>query len=187
LKIRTLFQSAKAFTLKEKAVEKMIVEMKANLPDHPGTLVKMLIPIKENLGNIQSIVHDHDLKISNKVPVHIKFDLPDEDGKIRMEKIKNAIEAEGIEVVKLAEDVLFEYLNVILIGHVFDNTFEDTFSRITAQGAIIDGIDSIFTDPSEVSTVYFEIHYPSLKVKRQNIIKTLKEICNQKNFALITD
>ncbi len=168
-------------------MEKMIVEMKANLPDHPGTLVKMLIPIKENLGNIQSIVHDHDLKISNKVPVHIKFDLPDEDGKIRMEKIKNAIEAEGIEVVKLAEDVLFEYLNVILIGHVFDNTFEDTFSRITAQGAIIDGIDSIFTDPSEVSTVYFEIHYPSLKVKRQNIIKTLKEICNQKNFALITD
>lgn len=186
---RTLFQFCTIFDLqrKKEGKKRMIVEMKANLPDHPGTLVKMLIPIKENLGNIKSIIHDHDLKISNKIPVYIKFDLPNEDGNLRMEKIKKAIESEGIEVVKIAEDIIYEYLNMILIGHVYDNTFEDTFVRINSQGAIIDGIDSIFTDPKDVSTVFFEIHYPASKVKRENIISTLKAICAQKNFALITD
>lgn len=165
----------------------MKVEMKAHIPDHPGSLVKMLIPIKDNLGNIQSIIHDHELKIGNKIPVLVKFSLPDQDSQIRMEKIRKSLEQEGIKVVKMDEDVIFEYLNAIIIGHVFDTTFEDTFSRITKEGAIIDGIDSVFTDPKDVSTVFFEIHYPAEKVSREQIISSLRQISKEKNFGLITD
>ena len=55
-----------------------MINLEVKLPDTPGNLIELIKPISENGGNIFGILHHHDKKVGNMIPVTVTFELNDE-------------------------------------------------------------------------------------------------------------
>lgn len=163
----------------------MVLELQANLPDNPGTLIQLLKPISDNAGNILTVVHSREKKRGQKVPVTVQFDLPGNKIEERMKNITAELVQHNIEILKVTEIVQTEIINIILLGHVFETDFVDTFKRISKTGAKIVRIEALFTDAKDISNVKFEIHVNKQFIKK--MMDEIQAICQEKNLNLISE
>jgi ACT domain-containing protein len=164
----------------------MVIELKANLPDIPGALIKMLKPISDNAGNISSVIHMHEELRGEKVPVIVRFDLPensiDEKLETILEELRN-LEIEVSDVTNLG--VKQETVSVIMTGHVFQTDFVDTFRRLSEVGAHVIRIEAMFKELNDISNVKFELHVDKTSVRQT--MDELRAISVEKNLSMIFD
>jgi len=163
----------------------MAICLKAYLPDTPGALIQVLKPISENAGNISSVIHSHEENRGGKVPVIVKFNLPPESEKEKLDHITKELEELAVEITEISRGLKRERIIVILTGHVFETDFVDTMKRINRTGANVVSTYAKFTDVQSISNVKFEI-----LVDEKSIQKTMKElhaICREKNLTIISD
>ncbi len=161
-----------------------MIHLEVELPDSPGNLVELIKPISNNFGNIYGILHHHDKKLNNMIPVSVSFELSEEIRDASLKKIKKELEEKNIKVdsVTLGEEK--RYLTVILMGHVFDSDIVDTIKRLAKKKIKVYELQAKFTEVSDVSNVKLKIEFP-LFMSKEELIKELNTICEEKNLFLI--
>jgi ACT domain-containing protein len=163
-----------------------MIELNVNLPDQPGTLIRMLKPISDYAGNISTVMHMHEEKKGNKVPVMVRFDLPENLRDEKLPLILKELKAQNIEVGEVKYlGVKLDSLVFIMVGHVFQTDFVDTFKRLNSIGGYVRKIEASFTEMTDVSNVKFEIEVDRQEIKK--IMSELRLIAKEKNLTLITD
>lgn len=167
-------------------MNQMTIELKAKLPDKPGTLIRMLKPISDNAGNISTVMHMHEEKRGGKVPVIVRFELPVNSIEEKLQQITTELQSQSIEIVEITNlNVTKEVLTAIMTGHVFETDFVDTYKRINSAGGKISRIEAMFTDPKDISNVKFDLQCDKADIKK--ILEELRTIVHEKNLTLITD
>ncbi|MFX1256812.1 MAG: hypothetical protein ACFFAN_03055 [Promethearchaeota archaeon] len=161
-----------------------MINLDCKLPDTPGTLVQLIKPISKNGGNIYSILHFHDKKINNMIPVSITFDLKEELRDNSLKKIKDDLYKKNIQIDKITFGVKKRHFVVILTGHNFDTDIVDTIKRLASKKIKVSELQAKFTEISDVSTVKFKLEVP-ISLTEKDLIKELKIICDEKNLSLI--
>ena len=159
----------------------MKIDMKLELKDVPGTLIKAIEPISQHGGNIRSVLH---LRTGmDLVPVEILFEVPDELSlnliKESLEKGKIRISEINVEGKKYYEKETHSFM---LIGHVIDTDIMDTIDRLNAVGMVSD-IDVLMPSPDEKSSVMVNVDVD--KEHRETLLKALDEICGEKELLAI--
>ena len=163
----------------------MLAYLEVKLPDYPGTLIELIRPISNNGGNIFSILHHHDRKVNNMIPVSISFDLNEDLLDISLNKIKKELNEKNIKIEKITFGEKGEReLIIILTGHVFDTDIVDTIRRLASKKIKVPELQAKFTDVSEVSNVKLKLIYPNTMTEKE-LIEELDLICNEKNLFLI--
>ena len=160
----------------------MKIELEVELTDKPGELVKCLEPISAQGGNILQVIHSRSRSVGKGVaPVSIHFEIENIDV---IEDIKNAIEKQGVHVVKWAQEFVGFKKIVLLIGHVFQKDITDTIVRLLDSGVLVNEVNAKITQKEEVSTVKFSI-VGDTEQKIQEAMNLCKEICMEKGLFLI--
>lgn len=106
----------------------MIIELEVLLPDKPGTLIKMLMPISENNCNIQGIYHGQKREEDSLIPVFTKFEVADNRFRDVMEIIRKRYADLNIEILKFAP--------ICMIG-------KETKQKKKAVLIVLDGVSDV--------------------------------------------
>jgi len=161
-----------------------MINLEVRLPDTPGTLIQLIEPISNNGGNIYSILHYHDKKINNMIPVEITFEINEEIREIGLKKIQEELRDKNIPIEKISFGAKQRHLVVILTGHVFDTDVLDTIKRLAAKGIKTSELQAKFTEIEEVSNVKLKLEVPESTTEKE-LIKELNKICEEKDLSLI--
>jgi len=160
------------------------VNIVVRLPDTPGSLIELIKPISDNGGNIFGILHYHDKKINNKIPVEVTFELNEELRDISLENIQKELNEKNIPIEKITFGTKKRHFVIIITGHVFDTDVLDTIKRLAAKGIKTSELQAKFTELEEVSNVRFKFEVPET-IKEKEFIEELKKICEEKGLSLI--
>ena len=161
-----------------------MIQLEVKLPDQPGSLVELIKPISDNGGNIFGILHHHDKKLNNLIPVSITFELQKDLRDIILKKIQNEFNEKKIEIVNITLGEEKPQLIVILTGHVFETDIVDTIKKLASKKIKVSELQAKFTDISEISNVKFKLKYPETITKEQLIVE-LEKICEEKSLSLL--
>jgi ACT domain-containing protein len=160
-----------------------LIILEALLKDQPGSLIEFLKPISENGGNIFGIIHDHNKKKNNLIPVHVTFELHEELLKTNLSKIREALEKKGIKISKLTRELAQQEMKVILWGHVFESDIVNTVKRIAEKGARVSEIRAKLLEVKDESSALLTIELP-VSIDKKTILDTIQQICKEKNLLL---
>jgi len=160
-----------------------LIILEALLKDQPGSLIEFLKPISENGGNIFGIIHDHNKKKNNLIPVHVTFELHEELLKTNLPKIREALEEKGIKISKLTQELAQQEMKVILWGHVFESDIVNTVKRIAEKGARVSEIRAKLLEVKDESSALLTIELP-VSIDKETILDTIQQICKEKNLLL---
>ncbi len=158
----------------------MRVKMSFNLADEPGQLLKVLHPIAEFGGNIREIYHFREEKKGNFLPVTVTFDVKELN---QLLKIKDAVEASGIQVTSIEPLTEFHRKVVIMVGHVFATNIKDTIDRVLERGVRVTRLVARIKSAEEVSTVKFVLEADTSEAL-ESTLKLLKKIADEKNLFM---
>lgn len=161
-----------------------MINLEVRLPDTPGSLIELIKPISEYGGNIFGILHHHDKKINNMIPVNVNFELNEELIEVNLKKIKEKLNEKNIKIDNVIMGSEKNHLTVIITGHVFDTDVVDTIKRLASKNIKTSELHAKFTEISEVSTVKLKLDFPETMNKHE-LIKELKAICAEKDLFLI--
>lgn len=162
-----------------------MINLEVKIPDTPGSLVELIKPISNNGGNIYGILHFHDRKTNNMIPVNISFELSESIQEASLKKIKSELNERNIQVENIAYGIEKKLITVLLTGHVFDTDVMDTIKKLASKNISVLELQAKFTKLEEVSNVKLKIEFPE-EMSKNELIDTLKEICDKKNLLLIT-
>jgi ACT domain-containing protein len=154
------------------------------IPDHPGSLIELIKPISDNHGNIYGILHFHDRKKENMIPVSVNFEIPEDLIETSLENIQVELKEKGIEVVKITLGGEKRHLVVILTGHVFDTDIVDTIKRLASKNIKVPELQAKFTEISDVSNVKLKLVYPE-SMTEHDLIQEISSICKEKDLFMI--
>ena len=160
------------------------VNIVVRLPDRPGSLIELIKPISDNGGNIFGILHYHDKKINNKIPVEVTFELNEELRDISLENIQKELFEKNIPIEKITFGAKKRHFVIIITGHVFDTDVPDTIKRLAAKGIKTTELQAKFTELEDVSNVRFKFEVPET-IEEKEFIEELKKICDEKDLSLI--
>jgi ACT domain-containing protein len=166
-------------------IKKTMINLEVRLPDTPGSLIELIKPISKNGGNIYGIMHFHDRKVNNMIPVNINFELNPELKKSSLQNIKEELKENNIQIENITYGIEKRVLIVLLTGHVFDTDVLDTIKRLAANNITVSELQAKFTGLKEISNVKLKIEFPENLTKEELIIE-LRKICEEKNLFLIT-
>ena len=186
MKYETINIKKHSYSGKNERVGNEMIELEVKIPDAPGALIKLIKPISENSGNIHGIVHHHDEKADNFIPVNVHFELIGDAKQKNLEKIKKLLLELKFQILSITDTPAVHLMTVILSGHVFRKDFEDTIIRITKKGAKVYDLEAKFTVPQDTSNVKFIVEIPD-EVDDKLIINELEEICKEKEFFLLIE
>ena len=79
-----------------------MIYLEVKIPDTPGSLIEMIKPISQHGGNIAGILHNHDKKLNNMIPVTVWFDLNEEPIDLPIKNIQNDLIEKNIEIIKIS-------------------------------------------------------------------------------------
>ncbi|MHA1292334.1 MAG: hypothetical protein ACTSQJ_06665 [Promethearchaeota archaeon] len=161
-----------------------MINLEVKLPDTPGSLIELIKPISKNGGNIFGILHHHDKKINNMIPVSISFELNEELRSVSLNNIQKALMEKNIKVEKITFGRGQRSFTVILTGHVFDTDVVDTIKRLDLKKIKVLELQAKFTELNDISNVKFKLEIPESMTKKK-LIEELKIICKEKNLFLI--
>lgn len=162
-----------------------MINLEVKIPDTPGSLVGLINPISKNGGNIYGILHDHDKKINNMIPVTVTFEISEDIKERSLENIKRELREKDIQIEKIAYGFEKKGITVLLTGHVFDTDVMDTIKRLASKNINVSELEAKFTDLEEVSNVKLRIEFPE-KMSKKELISELRKICKEKQLFLIT-
>ncbi|MFW9823557.1 MAG: hypothetical protein ACFFE4_11505 [Candidatus Thorarchaeota archaeon] len=162
-----------------------MINLEVKLPDTPGSLVELIKPISKNGGNIYGILHFHDKKINDMIPVSISFELSEDIRDVSIKNIRKELRQKDIQIDNITYGVGKKEIIVLLSGHVFDTDVLDTIKRLASKRITISELQAKFTELKEISNVKLKIEFPEDMTKGE-IIDELKEICKEKQLFLIT-
>jgi ACT domain-containing protein len=161
-----------------------MIYLEAKLPDIPGSLIELIKPISQNGGNIYGVLHHHDKKTTNLIPVDIWFELSEERFGESLENIKKDLMEKNIELIRISVDPKNSILTIIITGHVFETDILDTIKRLDSKDIKVVDLHAKFTEIDEVSSVMMKVEIP--KVMTNSELNTeLDKICKEKNLFLI--
>jgi len=161
-----------------------MIYLEAKLPDIPGSLIEMIKPISQNGGNIYGILHNHDKKLNNMIPVTVWFDLNEELIDLSIKNIQKNLIEKNIEIVKISIGSKNQMMTVILSGHVFDTDITDTIKRLDSKNIKVLELQAKFTGFEEISNVKMKIEFPESMTKFE-LIHEIEKICKEKHLFLI--
>lgn len=161
-----------------------MIYLEVKLPDIPGSLIELIKPISQNGGNIHGILHHHDKKINNTIPVDIWFELSEELIEISLENIKKELIEKNIQLIKISVGSKNKILTFILTGHVFDTDITNTIKRLDSKNIKVLELHAKFTEVDEISSVLMKVEFPEVMAKFE-LIDEIEKICEEKNLFLI--
>jgi len=167
------------------AKNNIMINLEVKLPDTPGSLVELIRPISKNGGNIFGILHFHDKKINDLIPVNITFELSEDIKELSLENIRKELKENNIQIENITYGNEKREITVLITGHVFDTDVLDTIKRLASKEIIISELHAKFTELKEVSNVKLRIKFPENMTKRE-LIDELRNICKEKQLFLIT-
>ncbi|MHA2181743.1 MAG: hypothetical protein ACXAAH_10000 [Promethearchaeota archaeon] len=162
-----------------------MINLEVKLPDSPGSLVELIKPISNNGGNIYGILHFHDKKVNDLVPVNISFELSEDIREVSLQNIRKELKESNIQIENISYGIEKREITALLTGHVFDTDVLDTIKRLASKEIKISELQAKFTELKEVSNVKLKIDFPESMTKRE-LIDELKNICKEKQLFLIT-
>ncbi len=159
----------------------MKVDMKLQLRDVPGSLLRALDPISVHGGNIISVLHSR--ADGGMVSVQISFNIRDQSS---LDLITGDMKKQNIRISKIMLEGKNYYSKktypLILIGHVIDKDIKDTIDKINEVG-LVSNIDVVMPSPEERSSVMMNVDVDKRRIKELD--KLLNGVCREKNFLLI--
>jgi len=161
-----------------------MIYLEVKLPDIPGSLIELIKPVSQNGGNIHGILHHHDKKVNNMIPVDIWFELNEELIEISLENIKKELIEKNIQLIKISVGSKNKILTFILTGHVFDTDITNTIKRLDSKNIKVLELHAKFTEVDEISSVLMKVEFPEVMTKTELIIE-IEKICKEKNLFLI--
>ena len=161
-----------------------MIYLEAKLPDVPGSLIELIKPISQNGGNIYGILHNHDKKINNMIPVSVSFDLSEDLLDSSLKNIQNALIKKNIKILKISVGSKNKTMTLILTGHVFDTDITDTINRLDLKNIKVLELQAKFTEVDEISNVKLKVEFPMF-MKKSELIQEFEKICRDKNLFLI--
>jgi len=161
-----------------------MIYLEVKLPDIPGSLVGLIKPVSQNGGNIHGILHHHDKKINNMIPVDIWFEISEELIEISLENIKKELIEKNIQLIKISVGSKNKILTFILTGHVFDTDITNTIKRLDSKNIKVLELHAKFTEVDEISSVLMKVEFPEVMTKIE-LINEIENICKEKNLFLI--
>ena len=161
-----------------------MIYFEVKLPDIPGSLIELIKPISQNGGNIHGILHHHDKKINNTIPVDIWFELSDDLIEISLENIKKELIKKNIQLIKISVDSKNKIVTFILTGHVFDSDITDTIKRLDSKNIKVLDLHAKFTEVDKISSVLKKVAFPEVMTKIE-LTNEIEKICKEKNLFLI--
>jgi len=162
-----------------------MIHLEAKLPDRPGSLIELIEPISKNGANIHGILHRHDKKVNDMIPVHVSFELNKDVREHSLKKIEEELKRKNIQIENLTLAAESNNLIVILTGHVFDTDIFDTIKRLASSNIEVSELQAKFTDLQNVSNVKLKIEFPD-SITKSELISELDNICKEKNLFLIS-
>lgn len=161
-----------------------MIYIEAKLPDIPGSLIELIKPISQNGGNIYGVLHHHDKKTTNLIPVDIWFEINKVRFEESLENIKNELLEKNIKLIKISVDPKNSILTIILTGHVFETDILDTIKRLDSKNIKVLDLHAKFTEIDEVSSVMMKVEFPEVMTKIE-MINEIEKICKEKDLFLI--
>ena len=161
-----------------------MIYLEVKLPDIPGSLIELIKPVSQNGGNIHGVLHHHDKKLNNMIPVDIWFELSDELIEASLENIKKELSNNNIQITKISVDSKNKILTFILTGHVFDSDITETIKRLDSKKIKVLELHAKFTEVDEKSSVMMKVEFPEVMAKSELIIE-IEKICKEKQLFLI--
>ena len=159
----------------------MKVDMRLELKDVPGSLIRALEPISLHGGNIVSVTHTRSGK--DLVSVQIGFSVPDQQS---LDRIKKDVKKNSVHITEILLEGKKYYskscVSAIMVGHVIDKDIRDTIDRINEVG-IVSSIDVVMPAPEDPSSVMMNIDVDNGGLEKLDGI--LATICKEKKFLLI--
>ncbi|MFW9941923.1 MAG: hypothetical protein ACFFBC_01515 [Promethearchaeota archaeon] len=162
-----------------------MINLEVKLPDTPGSLIELIKPISKNGGNIYGILHFHDRKINNLIPVNVTFELNEEIQEISIKNIKRELKEKNIQIENINYEIEKKLITIILTGHVFDTDVMDTIKRLASKNINVLELQAKFTELEEVSNVKLKIEFPE-DMNKKELNNELRKICEEKKLFLIT-
>ncbi len=160
----------------------MRLSMDLEMQDKPGQLLMALEPLREQKGNIISVLHHRDKKTPRgTIPVRVILEMD----RSRLEAVKEQLQANGIIVVRAGEDRFLEEITVLLVGHVLDRDLGDTVHQIDSTG-FAEVVDLSLSMPGidEPSSAYLRIRATG-KDEIQKAMSILRQVGVQKDLLVI--
>jgi len=161
-----------------------MILLEVYLPDIPGSLIELIKPISKNGGNIYGILHHHDKKIDNMIPVEISFELNQEILDSSIEQIKKSLIQQHIEIIKISIDSKHKMFTFILSGHVFDTDITDTINYLNSKDIKVLELQAIFSGFEEISNVKMRVEFPDY-MNKPELIDEINNICRKKSLFFI--
>lgn len=159
----------------------MKVDMRLELKDVPGSLIRALEPISLHGGNIVSVTHSRGGK--DLVSVQIGFSVSDQQS---LDLIKKDVKKNSVHISEILLEGKKYYskttISAIMVGHVIDKDIRDTIDQINEVG-IVSSIDVVMPAPEDCSSVIMNIDVDNGGLGKLNGI--LMGICEKKKFLLI--
>lgn len=161
-----------------------MIYLEVKLPDVPGSLIELIKPISQNGGNVHGVLHHHDKKIDNMIPVDIWFEIKEELIENSLGKIKDELTKKNIEITKISVGSKNKTLSFILTGHVFDTDITDTIKRLDSRNIKVLDLHAKFTEMDEISSVLFKVEVPET-ITTLELTNEIEKICNEKSLFYI--
>ena len=161
-----------------------MIYLEVKLPDIPGTLIELIKPVSQYGGNIYGVLHHHDKKINNMIPVDIWFELSEELIELSLENIKKDLIEKNIQIIKISVGSKNKILTFILTGHVFDTDITDTIKRLDSKNIKVLELHAKLTEVDEISSVIMKVEFPEIMTKFE-LVNEIEKICIEKNLFLI--
>ncbi len=161
-----------------------MIYLEVKLPDIPGSLIELIRPVSLHGGNIYGVLHHHDKKVKNMIPVDIWFELSEELIQISLENIKKDLIEKNIQITKISVGSKNKILTFILTGHVFDTDITDTIKRLDAKNIKVLELHAKFTEVDEISSVIMKVEFPEVMTKIE-LVNEIEKICEEKKLFLI--
>lgn len=161
-----------------------MIYLEVKLPDIPGSLIELIKPISQHGGNIYGVLHHHDKKINNMIPVDIWFELKEELIQTSLENIKKDLVQKNIQINRISVGSKNKLLTFIITGHVFDTDITDTIKRLDSKNIKVLDLHAKFTEVDEISSVIMKVEFPEVMTKSE-LLNEIEKICKEKNLFLI--
>ena len=163
-----------------------MINLEVKIPDTPGSLVELIKPISQNGGNIYGILHFHDRKLNNMIPVNINFELIEDIKETSLQNIKLELKEKNIQIENISYGIERKGIIILLTGHVFGTDILDTLQRLASKNIKVLELHAKFTEFEEVSNVKLKIEF-SEGITKNEIINEIRMICDEKELFLITN
>ncbi len=161
-----------------------MIYLEARLPDTPGSLIELIKPISQHGGNIYGILHNHDKKSNNMIPVTVWFEVSEGSIEIFINNIQKELTEKSIEITKISIGPKNQLMTVILSGHVFDTDITDTIQQLDSKNIHVLELQAKFTGFEDISNVKLNLEFPESMTKIE-LINVLEKISGEKNLFLL--